>query len=293
MPEQLTETTTNSSAQIFSTVAESSFAHPFVKWAGGKGRLIEQLRAHLPAKFNAYFEPFMGGAALFFALKPERATLTDMSAELVNCYQVVRNSVEPLITQLQTIKHSKRTFYKIRAADRRTDYWTLSAVERAARFIYLNKTCFNGLYRVNSRGEFNVPFGSYKKPNFIDSENLRACSVLLQQVKIERASFENVLHHAQAGDFVYFDPPYVPLSDTASFTAYDSEGFTSEDQIRLRDVFRELTDRKVNAMLSNSNTSLIRQLYAGFNIHEVLAPRAINSKAEKRGKISELVVTNY
>ena len=169
----------------------------------------------------------------------------------------------------------------------------LSSVERAARFIYLNKTCFNGLYRVNSRGEFNVPFGAYKKPNICDEAGLRSCSKALQGVQIERGSFERVLEWARAGDLVYFDPPYVPISDTLSFTAYDREGFTTEDQIRLRDLFVALHERGVHCMLSNSSSDLIRNLYQQFSISEVLAPRAINSKGGGRGKIAELVVTTY
>lgn len=273
---------------------------PFVKWAGGKRQLVEELLRSRPPKYSRYIEPFIGGGALFFELKPKNAYISDINEELINIYMVVRDEVGALIAELK--KHEKnyresdpqKYFYAVRNIDRETRYNRWSRVEKAARLIFLNKTCFNGLYRVNSRGEFNTPFGSYVNPAIVDEQNLLACSRVLASADIAAAGFEHVLDTAKKGDFVYFDPPYVPLTSTANFTSYTGEGFDLEMQTRLRDVC-ELLDRKgVLWMLSNSHAPFVLDLYRDkFNIRAVEASRAINCKADGRGKVTEVIVTNY
>jgi DNA adenine methylase len=238
----------------------------------------------------------MGGGALFFYLQPSDAVLIDINEELTNVYQVVRDEVEALIVDLKThvSRHSKAYFYELRDRDRHRDFSTWSKVQRASRLIYLNKTCYNGLYRVNSKGYFNVPFGDYKNPTIVNGDNLRACSDVLQSAKILNQSFKEVESLAQKNDFIYFDPPYAPLSSTASFTSYSQFGFDKQMQIELRDLCDRLTDRKIKLMQSNSSAPLILELYGSkYGINFVDAARAINSKGDKRGKIKEAIVTNY
>ena len=266
---------------------------PFLKWAGGKARLIQQYIPYFPTYFKTYYEPFVGGGSVFFYLHERQAAkafLTDINAELITTYRCVRDDVEKLIDLLKEhqLQHSKDYYYRIRTTIESTE------LKKAARLIYLNKTCFNGLYRENSKGEFNVPMGRYKKPNICDLSNLRLASVALQSAEIEIRSFEKVLNHASnSEDFVYFDPPYYPVSTTSNFTSYSRYAFNENEQYRLRDVFVELAQRGVKVMLSNSDTSFIRNLYKDFHIHTILARRAINSNAKKRGKINELLVTSY
>ncbi len=264
-------------------------ASPFLKWAGGKGRLLAQFQPLFPQRYGRYFEPFVGAGAVFFHLNPEEAHLSDVNFELVNAYQVIRDHVDALIATLSDYQHDKDFYYALRAQDPET----LSPVERAARIIYLNKTCFNGLYRVNRRGQFNVPFGDYKNPRILDEAGLRAAHAALQNVSVTHQGFDAVLAEAKSGDFVYFDPPYHPLSPTASFTSYAADDFGPEDQIRLAAVFRRLDAKGVKLMLSNSDTPFIRDLYEGFHIQQVWAPRAINRDASKRKGVHEVVVTNY
>ena len=272
---------------------------PFMKWAGGKRRLARELLAHiaqLPASYGTYFEPMVGAGALFFALRPKAAELSDINPEIVNVFNVLRDQPGALVAYLRyhhQQKHSRKHYYRVRDADRDSGFWTWSPLERAARLLYLNKTCFNGLYRVNSRGEFNVPMGRYTNPRIVDEEQLYAAAHMLQGVPIAERSFESVLERAQKGDLVYFDPPYFPLNKTSSFTTYSSSGFELTDHVRLRDVCSELTKRGVYVMVSNSAADVVRELYADFSIHPVLAARAINSKASKRGKIEELIIRNY
>lgn len=280
----------------FSPVSSpSSSPVPFVKWAGGKGRLLSQLRPLLPrgVEHMRHVEPFVGGGALFFSRQPGRALLTDINPSLVSTYQAVRDDVDTVIRALQGLArgHSKDAYYEVR--ERYNQGRRLSKARRAAMFIYLNKTCFNGLHRVNRKGEFNVPVGSYKNPRIVDESGLRTASELLRTASIERAGFEHLLESAKPGDFVYFDPPYEPVSETASFTAYSSGGFGRQDQTRLRDVYRALDRRGCKLMLSNSDVPFIRELYADFQVDTVAAPRAINCNAKKRGKVSEVVVRNY
>lgn len=262
---------------------------PFLKWAGGKGRLLEQFAPLLPKKYARYFEPFLGGGALFFGLRPKKARLSDVNAELVDCYTAVRDDVDSLIAELKRHRYEKDHFYRVRALDPRS----LSLPARAARTIFLNKTAFNGLYRVNSSGQFNVPFGRHRDPQFCDEDNLRACCRALRKVELIVADFTDVLKKSNEGDFVYFDPPYVPVSKTAYFTAYAPGGFGWPDQQRLAAVFVELDRMGVQVMLSNSDVPALRKLYAGYRLDRVAAARAINSKVEGRGKIAELVVRNY
>lgn len=264
-------------------------AGPFLKWAGGKGRLLAQYQPLFPQQYARYFEPFVGAGAVFFHLQPENAQLSDVNPELVNAYQVIRDQVEDLIETLGTYQHDREFYYALRAQDPEL----LTPVERAARIIYLNKTCFNGLYRVNRRGQFNVPFGDYKNPRILDVAGLRAAHAALQGVGVTHQGFDAVLAEAKSGDFVYFDPPYHPLSPTASFTSYAADDFGPEDQIRLAAVFRRLDAKGVKLMLSNSDTPFIRDLYEGFHIQQVWAPRAINRDASKRKGVPEVVVTNY
>ncbi|MBE9064698.1 DNA adenine methylase [cf. Phormidesmis sp. LEGE 11477] len=266
---------------------------PFVKWVGGKTQLLSELAKRVPGDFSRYYEPFLGGGALFFRLQPQRACLTDINPDLVNLYTVVRDKVDELIEDLGQHVYEKDYFYEVRGADRNSAYETWTDVQRASRFIYLNKTCYNGLYRVNSKGQFNVPFGRYSNPAILDSENLYACHAALQKTVVEVADFYSVRRRIRANDFVYFDPPYAPLSATAKFTSYTKGGFDVDMQYALRDLCRALDERSIRFMLSNSSAPLILDLYAEFNIEFVYATRSINSNAGKRGKIPEVVVTNY
>jgi DNA adenine methylase len=277
-------------------------ASPFVKWAGGKTQLLSQYEAYFPLAFRRYLEPFVGGGAVFFHLanqgrlagKPP-TILMDHLEELINCYCVVQNQVEGLIVALQAHEPHKREasyFYEVRNWDRSPGYAQRSAVERAARLIFLNRTCYNGLYRVNQRGQFNVPFGRYRNPTICDADNLRAVHKALQGVTLLVADVSHCLDLARAGDFVYLDPPYHPLSDTAHFTSYTASDFGAEDQRRLAEVFRELDRCGCQVLLSNSHTELVRELYEGYEQIEVQAARAISSRADGRGAISELLVTN-
>jgi DNA adenine methylase len=277
------------------TVGKQLIPRPFLKWAGGKTQLISELEKRTPSHFHGYHEPFVGGGALFFKLyrenKIKKACLSDLNAELIDAYTVVRDQVEVVIQILAGYPHHASFYYDLRAQDP----WAMDQCHRAARMIYLNKTGYNGLYRVSKQGQFNVPFGRYKNPGYCDKTNLRAVSQALQNVELSSASFDKVLDKAMPGDFVYFDPPYVPLSKTANFTAYQANGFTENDQHKLYDVSIELTRRGVKVMLSNSATDWVRTLYTtpDFVLAEVQASRAINSNGKRRGKLAELIVTNY
>jgi DNA adenine methylase len=235
----------------------------------------------------------MGGAALFFHVAPHEAYLADTNPELVGCYKVVRDNVEGLIKELGSHRYDEEYYYSVREWDRKEDFSSLPCVVRAARFIYLNKTCFNGLYRVNSKGYFNVPFGRYSNPKIVDADNLRECSRALARAEIVVSDYAAIVDHVEKGDFVYFDPPYAPLSVTSSFTAYTKQGFDSSDQEALREVCYRLDKKGVFFMLSNSSTPEMLELYKDFTITSVLASRAINSKASDRGPVSEIIVTNY
>lgn len=270
-----------------------SETYPIVKWVGGKRQLMFELLKNMPKSYNRYFEPFIGGGALFFELQPENAYISDMNEELINLYSVVRDNVYELIDDLSKHEVSKEYFLDIRNIDRTEKYAELSDVEKASRFIYLNRTCFNGMYRVNSQGQFNVPFGHYKNPRIVDKNNLINCSNLLQRTEIKHADFSEILTMVQKGDFVYFDPPYVPLNETSSFTSYTKDGFNIDMQFKLRDVCDELDSMGVKFLLSNSDTKLVNELYENYNIKKVFASRQINANADGRGKITEVLVRNY
>lgn len=270
-----------------------SETYPIVKWVGGKRQLMFELLKNMPKSYNRYFEPFIGGGALFFELQPELAYISDMNEELINLYSVVRDNVYELIEDLSKHEISKEYFLEIRNIDRTEKYAELSNIERASRFIYLNRTCFNGMYRVNSQGQFNVPFGHYKNPRIIDENNLLNCSELLKKTEIKCADFSEILTKVKKGDFVYFDPPYVPLNETSSFTSYTKDGFDMDMQFKLRDVCDELDSFGVKFLLSNSDTKLVNELYANYEIKKVFATRAINANADGRGKITEVLVRNY
>ena len=266
---------------------------PFMKWAGGKRQLLSQFDPFIPSKFNKYIEPFVGGGAMFFYLLPERAVLMDINPELINIYKVIQQNVDALIASLKQHKNEEEYYYKIRNIDLDKEIfakWT--DVQKASRNIYMNHTCFNGLYRVNSDGHFNVPFGDYKDPILCDEENLRAVNKALKNIELHVGSFEKCLDYAEKDDFIYLDPPYVPLSLTASFTSYTKESFGPEDQRRLLDVLKELDERGCKVLLSNSYCDFVLDLYKDFKIETIMANRAINSVGSKRGKIKEVLIMN-
>lgn len=288
-------------------IDSGSAVRPFVKWAGGKGQLLPQLSMRLPRTFRRYHEPFVGGGALFFHLANtgrlrNGAVLSDYNPELINCYTVIRDQVEDLIAAL-SIHNDKRLsqehFLAVRKWDRQPGFEERSPVERAARTIYLNRTCYNGLYRLNSKGQFNAPFGHYKNPLVYDPTNLRAVSAVLQHVELRVGDFSRV-EEAEAGDLVYFDPPYDPLSPTSSFTHYTHNGFGAADQRRLGALFHELAGRGVYVMLSNSYTPLSRELYVDrppdapmVYASIVQASRKINCVGSRRGSVEELIACSY
>jgi len=266
----------------------------FVKWAGGKKQLIGQFQLYFPKKIERYFEPFVGGGAMaFYVIKhysPKQVFLSDSNEELINTYKVIQKDVESLISILKDFKkkHSKDFYYKIRAYNPKH----LSNSLRAARFIYLNKTCFNGLYRVNAKGEFNVPIGSYTNPAICNEAELREISRLLKNAVIEAKQFNEIENRVKRGDFVYFDPPYYPLKK-ASFTTYTKESFLDNEQKKLAALFKKLDKKDALVMLSNSDSEFIKELYSNYNVGFVKATRMINCDASGRGKINEVVVTNY
>ncbi len=275
-------------------------AKPFVKWAGGKARLLKQFEPYFPspAQFGRYIEPFAGGGAVFFHLwntrrLPDQAFLFDTNAELINAYRVVRDQTDNLIALLagHQARHCRDYYYQIRDLDHHNNH--LSTVERAARTIYLNRTCYNGLYRVNSQGQFNVPMGSYKNPRIVREATLRAANAALQGVYVEARGFDTITELARPGDFFYFDPPYDPVSRTAGFTGYTAGSFRDQDQRRLAAVFGELSHKGCLCMLSNSCTPFIVDLYREFRQEIVRAGRPINSNASGRGAINEVVILNY
>lgn len=274
---------------------------PFVKWAGGKNGLINSLISFIPKNFNSYFEPFVGGGALFFYLKnlnilnSKKIYLNDKNVELINAYKQIKINPNKLLEELEILKnnHSKEYFYKIRNLDRDFDFYSLSEVFRAARFIYLNKTCFNGLCRYNAKGNFNTPIGSYKNPKIYDKDLIFSVHEVLKNVSITNKDFEVVSLKAKKGDFIYFDPPYYPLNKTSSFVSY-TDNFSANEQIRLYKLFKMLDSEGIKVLQSNSNTDFIKELYKDFEIIEVISKRAINCKGDKRGKITELIIRgNY
>ena len=270
---------------------------PIVKWAGGKTQLLEKMTLLLPTEeFTAYCKPFLGGGAMLFCIQPGVAYINDINSELMNVYNVIKYYPEALIAELSGYENTAEFYSKIRELDRDFERFSaLSVVQQAARFIYLNKTCFNGLYRENKQGQFNVAYGKYKNPNFVNASGIRSMSQYFNAANIVFTSvdFSLVLNNLPTGTFVYLDPPYDPVSETSNFTSYTRYGFTKKDHIRLRECCDVLTARGIKFMLSNSDTDFIRSLYAGYDITEVLAKRFINCNGDGRGAVKELIIRNY
>jgi DNA adenine methylase len=268
-------------------------ATPFLKWAGGKTQLLSQYRDYFPQPeaIHRYYEPFIGSAAVFFHLQPPHARLSDRNDKLIEIYKVVQRHVEGLIRALKKHKNDEDYYYQIRAQNPAG----LTPIQRAARLIYLNKTCYNGLFRENSQGDFNVPFGRYRNPTICDAKRLHAAAQALQGVELCVADFEQAVEPAGPGDFIYFDPPYAPRSPTSNFTGYHRDGFSTADQVRLAETFHRLAARGCHVMLSNASVPLVYDLYDGRGYHliPIQARRNINSKANGRGPIAELLITNH
>lgn len=273
--------------------------HPFVKWAGGKTQLLDRIHELMPKEYNHYYEPFIGGGALLFSVAPKDFTINDFNSELIQAYKCFTNEEDfkKLLERLNYHQehHSEEHYYEIREMDKDPDFLKLPIYERAARMIYLNKSCFNGLYRVNSKGFFNVPSGKKKKVICYEEENLEEIRRFFSTAKFEilNEDFQEAVKNVRKGDFVYFDPPYDTWEDKDSFTSYAKNPFGKEEQKRLADVYKELSEKGAFVMLSNHNTDYIRDLYKDFHIHIVEAKRMINSKASGRGNVEEVIITNY
>jgi len=293
----------NTNLNLFESKAKSDkwirneFVQPFLKWVGGKRQLLSTIRKYRPQRVGHYHEPFLGGGAVFLDMQPQKATINDLNGELINCYAVIRDKPEELLEHLKEHKNTSEYFYNLRGLDRDSSFHQLNEVERASRIIYLNKTCYNGLFRVNSQGQFNAPFGDYKNPKYANDVVIRALSLYLNQADIEMLSvnYEQAVLNARKNDFVYLDPPYDPVSDTASFTGYNLNKFDKREQRELKQLCDELSQRECKVLLSNSDTAFIRDLYGDSNIYTIVAIEAnrnINSVATGRGKISELLIYN-
>ena len=269
---------------------------PFVKWAGGKRQVMPEIKKYLPEEYKVYYEPFVGGGAVFFELSPKKAVLNDYNKELMNVFECIKDEVkfEKMCYELNhhEANHSEDYYYEIRDKDRdKSKFNKLADYKRAARTIYLNKACFNGLYRVNSKNEFNVPFGKKNKVNTYEGQNLGIVHCILNDIELMSCDYEEAVKKAKKGDFIYLDPPYD--SDTTTFNDYTENGFGKDEQKRLADVFKDLDKRGCYVMLSNHNTKLINELYKGFNKHVIKAQRNINANGQKRGKTEEVIITNY
>lgn len=273
--------------------------HPFVKWAGGKTQLLDRIRELMPKEYNHYYEPFIGGGALLFSVAPKNFTINDFNSELIQAYKCFTNEddFKKLVKRLDYHQehHSEEYYYEVRGMDKSLDFLNLPAYERAARMIYLNKSCFNGLYRVNSKGFFNVPSGKKRKVVCYEKENIEEIRIFFSNSRFEilNGDFQDAVKNVRHGDFVYFDPPYDTWEDKNSFTSYAKSPFGKEEQKRLANVYKALSDEGAFVMLSNHNTEYIRELYKDFHIHVVEAKRMINSKASGRGNVEEVIITNY
>jgi DNA adenine methylase len=274
---------------------KNKLVQPFVKWVGGKRQLIKEISKYIPKGNYKYYEPFVGGGAIFFDLQPKNAVINDYNSELINTYNVIKNNVEELIEYLKTYPNDEEFYYNMRESDRKKEYENWSEIKKASRFIYLNKTCYNGLYRVNQAGYFNTPFGRYKNPNIVNDVVLKAVSKFLNEnnIVIKSGDYKEVLKGIKKNSFVYLDPPYDPVSHSSNFTGYTMGGFGKDQQIELKEVCDELNKKKIKFLLSNSNTEFIRNLYNNYNIEIVNANRSINSIASKRGEVEEVLVRNY
>jgi DNA adenine methylase len=271
---------------------------PILKWVGGKRQLLKDINEFIPKQIKTYVEPFVGGGAVFFDLQPNNAIINDYNEELINVYRVVKEDPEKLLIILEEHHklNSEDYFYKIRAMDRNDNYKDMSNIEKAARIIYLNKTCYNGLFRVNQAGQFNTPYGKYKNPNIINRPTILAMSKYfneMKSLKIVSGDYADTLKDLNKGSFVYFDPPYLPISSSSSFTGYTDQGFGYDEQVRLKIECDKLNKNGIKFMLSNSDHPLIRDLYKEYSIITVKANRLINSNANKRGEINEVLVINY
>jgi len=274
---------------------------PIMKWVGGKRELLPELRKNIPSSFdketNTYYEPFIGGGALLFDILPHYGVINDSNEELVNLYKVVKNDVDSLIREVSSYPYDKDFYYSIRELDRREGFPDfLSDIKRAARTLYLNKTCFNGLYRVNKKGQFNTPFGKYSNPTICKEQDLKDVSYYFNDndISIMSGDFAQCAKDAQEGDFVYLDPPYVPLSKTSSFTSYTKEGFEDCDQRRIKSIIDDLSNNGVYVLMSNSSSPDVFDLYSSdYNVETVKVARKVNSKAHKRNKIDEFLIKNY
>lgn len=278
------------------TRKNNKLVFPFVKWVGGKRQLLNEIEKHIPEQFSRYYEPFVGGGAVLFHVQPKNAVINDSNKELVNLYNVIKESPEELIEDLKKHKNEEKYFYEVRGIDREKEkYFELSNIQRASRIIFLNKTCYNGLFRVNSSGEFNSPFGRYKNPNIVNDITIRAVGNYLKNTNIQilNTDYEESLSKIRKGAFVYFDPPYDPISDSSSFTGYTKNGFDKTEQERLKKMCDKLNDKGINFLLSNSSTEFIRDLYKNYNMFSIKAKRTINSKGDGRGEITEVLVKNY
>ena len=271
---------------------------PFVKWAGGKRQIMPEIKKYVPENYDTFYEPFVGGGAVFFELAPRKAVLNDYNSELMNVFECIKDEdkFDKMCTELNhhEANHSEEYYYQVRNIDRDIKkYNKLADYKKAARTIYLNKACFNGLYRVNSKNEFNVPFGKKEKVNTYEGQNLGVvhCILNFNDVKLLSIDFEEAVKDAKKGDFVYLDPPYD--SDTSTFNDYTENGFNKDEQRRLALLFKELSDRGCYVMLSNHNTILVNELYKDYNIHVISAKRNINANGKKRGKVEEVIITNY
>ena len=270
---------------------------PIVKWLGGKRQLLNEiipLIEELRPRGSIYVEPFLGGGAVLFELQPSRAVVNDLNVELINVYQIVRDQTDELIAELKRHErnHGKDYFYEVRAWDRSKQYGSMSAVERAARIIYLNRTCYNGLYRVNKAGKFNVPFGRYVNPLIVDEQNIRAVAEYFRSndVTILSGDYRSVVEQLNGNAFIYFDPPYQPLSATSYFTSYTDKNFLYDQQVELRDLCVELRAKDIPFVESNSDCAEIRDLYRDFEIKTVHATRTLNRDGDKRGAINEVLI---
>ena len=270
---------------------------PIVKWVGGKRQLLEDIIPLIPKTFTTYVEPFVGGGAVLFDIQPKKAIINDFNHELINIYKIIRDNPNDLISALQEHErlNSEEYFYKIRALDRTEQYDEISDVEKAARIIYLNKTCYNGLFRVNQAGQFNSPYGKYKNPNIVNMPVVLAMSKYFNEsnVKIIDGDYKTILKNLRKGAFVYFDPPYMPISSSSSFTGYTENGFDKQQQVELKEECDKLNAKGIKFLLSNSDHPFIRELYKDYEIITVKAKRSINSNGNKRGEINEVLVRNY
>ncbi len=269
---------------------------PIVKWVGGKRQLLPEIEKHIPDTISTYYEPFLGGGAVLFHLQPPKAVVNDINEELINLYRVIKDNVDALIEELKKYRNEADYFYEIRELDRdKQRYSQMTPVEKAARILYLNKTCYNGLFRVNAQGYFNVPFGRYKNPDIVNEITLRAVSDYFNQAQVifKSCDFETALKGIRKGSFVYFDPPYDPISDTSSFTGYGKDGFHRNEQKRLKRLCDKLNQRGIRFLLSNSKTDFILELYKEYKIEIVQAKRTVNSRGDRRGAVEEVLVKNY